>query len=72
MVLTKNNKAIVTVEIKYGSLTSSTKGHTNAVQDIGSTKNFIIVPESLPFVLHNGLEVMSLTDFIKDIHSTLK
>lgn len=71
LVLVKDDKPFYTIEVKFGVVQSTTKGHTVALQDLNAPHNYVIIPEGLAYPLKNGIEVMNITDFMKDIYPNI-
>ncbi len=72
LVLVKDDKPFYTVEVKFGTVQSTTKSHTVALQDLSAPNNFIVIPEGLPYSLKSGIELMNITDFMKYIFPKVK
>lgn len=65
LLLTKNFTPVVCVEVKFTSAPRVNKGMTIACQDVGTHKNFIIVPEcAQSYPITSVWEVCNLTNFL--------
>jgi len=67
LVIERSSLEIWTVEVKRTMAPKFSKGHRIACEAIGATKNFIIYPGTDRFPLEKNMEVIGLTDFIKNI-----
>ncbi|MDX9943086.1 MAG: ATP-binding protein [Bacteroidales bacterium] len=65
LVLVRANKPLVSIEIKYSNAPKPTKGFFVAIDDLKTTRNFIITPSSDTYPLGNAT-VCSLSAFIRD------
>ncbi len=64
MVLTKGNRPVASIEIKYGSETRPTRGNTEAVQILKTSHNYIIIKEDEDYLLSGGFRVCGLRIFL--------
>jgi len=64
LVITRNNKPLFGVEIKYTSSPSVTKSMKIAIDDLKTEKNFIIIPSTEQFYLRKDIIVCSLETFL--------
>jgi hypothetical protein len=61
LLITQGNKPLYALEIKFTSTPSRSKGFTTAINDLGTIKNFIIVPEvKQPYLLGENIMVCDL------------
>ena len=58
--LLRGNEMVASFEIKLSNNPSSTKGNTEAIQDLGTIHNFIITPSSNDYKSNNQWQVCSL------------
>ncbi|HNS18334.1 MAG TPA: ATP-binding protein [Bacteroidales bacterium] len=66
LVIEKGGKPLAAIEIKYGSDIRPNKGNLLAIQNLGSTFNFIITAEGDEYNLSSGFRVCSLQIFLQD------
>jgi len=64
LILVKANKAIASIEIKYSNAPKPTKGFFIGIDDLQTTKNYIITPASETYPYRNST-VCSLQDFLE-------
>ena len=64
LVFTRGLNVIATAEIKYSNSPQLTKGNFQAIEDLNTSRNFIITPSSDDFLLKEHLRVCSLKAFI--------
>tara|TARA_R110002050_G_scaffold221441_1_gene357247 strand:+ start:12521 stop:13687 length:1167 start_codon:yes stop_codon:yes gene_type:complete len=64
LVITKLQKPIMSIEIKYTSAPKITRGMTISFNDLASEHNFIITPNSDDFLLRKDVRVCNLYDFL--------
>ena len=72
LVFVKANQPIATAEIKLTSQPSISKGLTIAIQDLGTTSNFIITVDTDDYSLRKDIRVCSLLTFLDKYLSNLK
>jgi uncharacterized protein len=65
LVLVKGNKPIASIEIKYSNAPKPTKGFYIGIEDLQTTQNFIITPNSDSYPSKNAL-VCNLMEFLRD------
>lgn len=65
LVITKSQKTIISVEIKFTSAPKITRGTTTAFTDLGSEMNFIITPNSDDYLIRENVRVCSLLRFLE-------
>ena len=69
IVLTKADRPIACVEIKFTSTPKSTRSLTTAIQDLGTKHNYIIIPECIdPYPINTQLTVCNIYQFIEKIN----
>ncbi|MFT4752747.1 MAG: putative AAA+ superfamily ATPase [Salibacteraceae bacterium] len=64
LVITKSQKPIISIEIKYTSAPKITRGMTISFNDLGTDKNYIITPNGDDFLLREDVRVCNLFDFL--------
>jgi predicted AAA+ superfamily ATPase len=64
LVVCKNLRPIVGIEIKLSSSPKFSFGNEISLQDLGLEKCFIVVPETESYFLKNNVEVVSLNEVI--------
>lgn len=65
LVLVKGIKPVAAIEIKYSSAPKISKGFTLSIQDLKTSDNFIITPQSDDYILRENIRVVNLEDFIQ-------
>ncbi|MBY0426594.1 MAG: ATP-binding protein [Cytophagales bacterium] len=65
LVIVKGLEPIATVEIKYSSAPSLTKGHLNSIEDLGTKKNFVVIPKNEDYSIKENIRVCGLRVFIE-------
>jgi len=65
VVLVKGNQPISCIEIKFSNAPSVSKGFFIGIEDLQTTKNFVITPGSDSYP-HKGATVCSLVTFLQD------
>jgi len=65
LVLVKGNNPVSCIEIKYTSSPRLSKGFQISFEDLQTKQNYIIVPKSEPFPIHQNVTVCNLLDFLK-------
>ena len=66
LVLVKSGKPTFGVEIKYTSSPKVTKGLLQAYEDLNTSKNYIITPNTDEYEIKEGIIVCNLVTFLKD------
>lgn len=64
LVITRGNKPVASVEIKYGSDARPSRGNTEAIQTLKTTRNYIIVKEDEEYILSGGFRICGLNKFL--------
>lgn len=64
LLLLENNQPAISVEIKYSNAPKLTKGYLNAIEDVGTARNFLVTPSSDRFPVHPKVEVINLWDLV--------
>jgi predicted AAA+ superfamily ATPase len=64
LVLCKGLEPVASIELKYSSNISLTKGFYNAVEDLGTKNNFVINPINDDYPLDNNTRVCGVIEFI--------
>ncbi len=64
LVLVKGGIPEITIEIKYTSSPKVSRGLKIAIEDLGSKKNFILIPTGERYPIHDNIEVIGLGDFL--------
>lgn len=67
LVLGKGTKPLVSIEIKLSSSPAMTRGFATAIADLGTLKNFIIIPEGEKFRVREDVTVYGLQQFISEL-----
>lgn len=67
LVLVQGMTPRLSVEIKFSSAPKLTKGHLQAIEDLGTDRNVIIAPVKDNFKIHAQVEVMTLYSFLNSI-----
>ncbi len=66
LLLVKGLQPISTIEIKYTSAPRISKGFNIAIEDLGTSDNYIITPYSDTYMKSENIKVCSLTEFLKE------
>jgi predicted AAA+ superfamily ATPase len=66
LVITKAGHPVASIEIKFGSGFKPSRGNTEAIQFLKTTRNFIIVKEDEDYLLSSGFRVCGLHVFIEE------
>lgn len=66
-VIVKGGKPIFGIEIKFSVSPQLTRGNYVAMEDLGLTKIYVIIPNTERYLLKNNVEVLSLKDFLVEI-----
>ena len=64
LVITKGEKVVAAVEIKYTSTPRITKSLLNSINDLNSSQNFVVTPNSDDFLLTTEIRACNLSDFL--------
>ena len=64
LVITKSQKPIASIEIKYSSAPKLTRGTSLAFNDLNSEKHYIITPESDDYLMKKNIRVCNIYDFL--------
>jgi predicted AAA+ superfamily ATPase len=64
VVLVKANQPVACIEIKLSNAPTVSRGFYNCIEDLGTTKNYVITPSSDTYPIKN-IWVCSLEDFLK-------
>lgn len=64
LLLLENNQPVISIEIKYSNAPKLTKGFLNAIEDVGTDRNFVVTPGSDRFPVHPKIEVLNLWDLV--------
>lgn len=66
-VFTRASKVIATADAKFSTAPKLTKGTYNAMDDLGTEKNYVLVPSSDPYQLKEGITVCGVHHFVSEI-----
>lgn len=66
LVLCRGGAPVMCAEIKYSLSPTLTKGMKLAMEDLGTEKNFVIIPTDERFPIHEKMEVIGLRGFIEE------
>jgi predicted AAA+ superfamily ATPase len=64
VVLVKANQPVACIEIKLSNAPNVSRGFYNCIDDLGTSKNYVITPRSDTYPIKN-IWVCSLEDFLK-------
>lgn len=64
LVITKGDKAIASIEIKFGSGIKPSRGNTEAIKTLETEQNFIIINDDDDYLLSGGFRVCGLNVFL--------
>jgi hypothetical protein len=64
LIITRGNKPVASVEIKFGSDARATRGNTEAVNTLKTAQNYIIIKDEEDYMLSNGFRVCGLRLFL--------
>lgn len=64
LVITRGDRPVVSLEIKFGSDVRPTRGNTEAVQTLKTSQNYIIIKDEEDFTLSGGFRVCGLETFL--------
>jgi predicted AAA+ superfamily ATPase len=68
LILVKGIKPIASIEIKYSTSPSVSRGLTESIKDLGTKQNFIVTPSSDDaYAINKQVKVVGLTTFLSDI-----
>jgi uncharacterized protein len=65
LVLAKGNQPLACVEIKFSSAPDVSRGFYQVVEDLGTAKNFIVVPHTDDYPFKENIEVTNLDTFLR-------
>lgn len=65
VVITKAELAVATVEIKYSTTPSLSRGYYSAIEDIGVEANFVVVPGFADYPIHEKSRIVGIHPFIE-------
>jgi len=71
LILTEADNPVYSLEFKFSNNPKPTKGTHLALADIGTSKNFIITPDSKRYPLTDNLEAINLDAFVQQVKSDL-
>jgi hypothetical protein len=75
LVFVKSNEVIATAEIKYTSSPKLTKGYTTSIEDLKSSRNYIIIYNQVEYPIRKDIIVcgmeMFLKKFLNEINNSL-
>ena len=66
LVLVRGTKPEVCIEIKYTAIPKPSKGFRIAIDDLKTTDNYIITPNSDMYTVSGNIRVCSLLDFLNN------
>ena len=72
LVITKGLQPIASVEIKYSAAPKVTKSLAISIEDLQTTRNFVIVPEEQDYLLRKDIRVTGLRKFLSETVSSLE
>lgn len=64
LVITRGNKPVASLEVKYGSDVRPSRGNTEAIQALKTPHNFIIIKDDEDYILSGGFRVCGLKIFL--------
>lgn len=64
LVIAHGNRALATVEIKFATTPSLSKGYYECISDIAAPKNYVITTGSIKWTMNENVCVCSLEDFL--------
>ena len=65
VVITKAELPVATVEIKYSTTPSLSRGYYSALEDIGAAQNFVIVPGRTDYPINDKSRIVGIYTFIE-------
>lgn len=71
LVLVKGMKPLACIEIKLSTAPQVSKGFLQAISDLKTKNNYIIMPEGDSYSTHTSITICSLTNFIKKYLETV-
>lgn len=72
LVITRGVQPLIGIEVKINSTPKTSRGLTNAIQDLGTEHNFIVVPRCAdPYLLKKNVEVIDLVGLLKKLEKIL-
>ena len=71
VVLVKGNKPIACIEIKFSASPKVSRGFYEAINDLKTTQNFVIMTSGEAFPINENIYCYGLTEFIQKIMPTL-
>lgn len=72
VVLAKGIHPIASIEIKLNNAPTLTKGYYQSIQDLKTTQNFVIVPDTESYKTEQKILIINLVDFMKNYLPKLK
>lgn len=66
LVIAHGNEVLATVEIKFATTPSVTRGYFECIEDIKAPKNYIITTGTVKWEMKEGILVCSLEEFLKN------
>ncbi|MEM8893216.1 MAG: ATP-binding protein [Bacteroidota bacterium] len=67
LILTKGFKPLSCIEIKFSSSPTLTKGFQIGIDDLGTSTNYIIVPQGEAYLVRKDITVISLRSFLEEL-----
>jgi len=67
LVLSKSNKPVFALEIKYSAAPKLTRGNTLAMKEIAAEHNYVVVPEAEEYPLNAHVHVIGIQELIKKL-----
>lgn len=72
LVITRGIQPLIAIEIKMSTTPKTTRGLTNAIKDLGTTHNFIVIPKcDDPYPLKGNIEVTDLASILNQLKKIL-
>jgi hypothetical protein len=65
LVITRGNRPVLSIEIKFGADARPTRGNTEAVHTLKTSQNYIIVRDNEDYLLSGGFRVCGLKIFLE-------
>lgn len=66
LIIARGNRPVVSIEIKFGADVRPTRGNTEAVRTLETSKNYIIIKDEEEYTLPGGFRVCGLKGFLKN------
>lgn len=66
IVLSRASRPVAAVEVKFTTAPKISKGLLQGIADIETDKNFIVVPDSEPFMKRQNIKVCGIVDFLRN------